>query len=192
VLRRCQAGTRLEQRFCIEVTFTSKKVTDTAKRGRPPRKAVPIDTSIQQQRGRWCWAACVQVVMKSRGVRCSQRKLASLVPRLGGLCRKTPLPKGCDVGLTDQEITDLFRSVGLAAAKRTGPLTEAALNAALREGRPVAIAFNWGHMCLVYGRQNGEYLMYDPLGPASGALSWTDIMNYGQGNRTWQASWTGL
>ena len=130
--------------------------------------------------------------MKSRGIQYSQRELASLVPRLGEQCCKMRLPKGCDVGLTDQEITDLFRSVGLAAVKRTGPLTASALNAAVRGGRPVAIAFKWGHMCLVYGRQNGAYLMYDPLGPASGVISLAGIRNYGQGGNTWQASWTGL
>jgi ABC-type bacteriocin/lantibiotic exporter with double-glycine peptidase domain len=156
------------------------------------KAAASIDTTIQQELPRWCWAACVQAVMKSRGVRCSQRKLASRIPRLANSCRRRPLPKECDVGLTDQEITDLFRSVGVAAVKQTGSLTAAALDIALRKGRPVAIAFNWGHMCLVYGRQNGKYLIYDPLGPASGPLTLTDIMNYGQGSNNWQTSWTGL
>jgi len=151
-----------------------------------------IDTTIQQERSCWCWAACVQVVMKSRGVRYSQRKLASRIPRLADACCRTPLPKSCDVGLTDQEITDLFRAVGLLAVERTGPLNEASLDAALANGRPVAVGFRWGHMCLVYGREKGKYLMYDPLGPASGALTRTEITNYGQGSSNWQTSWTGL
>src|ERR1044072_8579800 len=103
-----------------------------------------IDTAIQQERGRWCWAACVQVVMKSRGVRYSQRKLASRIPRLEVARRRTPLPESCDVGLTDQEITDLFRSVGLAGVKQVGPLTAASLDRALAAGRPVAVGFRWG------------------------------------------------
>jgi hypothetical protein len=59
------------------------------------------------------------------------------------------------------------------------------------DNRPVAIALSGG-TCLVYGRQNGKYLMYDPLGPASGVISLAGIRNYGQGHNTWHASWTGL
>jgi ABC-type bacteriocin/lantibiotic exporter with double-glycine peptidase domain len=155
-------------------------------------KIEPLDTTIQQEGRGWCWAACVQAILKSRGIQYSQRDLARLVPRLAEQCCETRLPKRCDVGLAEQEITDLFRSVGLAGVERTGPLTAAALNTALRGKRPVAIAFKWGHMCLVYGRQNDKYLIYDPLGPASGAISLAGIRNYGQGKNTWRASWTGL
>jgi ABC-type bacteriocin/lantibiotic exporter with double-glycine peptidase domain len=155
------------------------------------KTAARVDTTIQQERGHWCWAACIQVILKSRGIQRSQSRLTRLVPRLASARRGTQLPERRDVGLTDQEITDLFRRLGVTAVKQTGPLTAAPLNAALAKG-PVAIAFNWGHMCLVYGRENGKYLMYDPLGPASGPVTRTDIMNYGQGHRTWQTSWTGL
>jgi len=150
-----------------------------------------IDTTIKQQRGRWCWAACVQVVMKFRGVQHSQDELAEMVPRLDSRRAGTRLPETWNVGITEHEITRLFHRLGVTSVERTGPLPAAALNAALTQG-PVAVAFAWGHMCLVYGRQENDYLMYDPLGPASGRISLDGIRNYGQGKNTWDTSWIGL
>src|SRR5262245_10523149 len=155
--------------------------TSVPRRETPPPLVVPIDTTIRQERENWCWAACIQVVLKSRGIRHTQCKLANSVPRLGGACCGSRPPEACDDGLADQEITELFRSVGVTTVTPSGSLSAEILNTALDAGRPVAIAFDWGHMCLVYGRQNGRYLMYDPLEPSSGTLSLTGIRNYGQG-----------
>jgi hypothetical protein len=86
---------------------------------------------------------------------------------------------------------DLFQQSAFTV-QQGGELKAESLDAALATNRPVAIAFDWGHMCLVYGKQNDKYLMYDPYGPASGTLSLTGIKNYGPGSSNWQTSWTGL
>lgn len=161
-----------------------------------PLPATALDTTISQEHANWCWAACVQLVLKNRGTAHSQCQLASSVLRLGGPCCKSPLPASCDDGLTVKEITELFHNNGVTGAVASGPLTKPMLESALALGRPVAIAFDWGHMCLVYGRQSDsqgdKFLVYDPLGPAFGTLSFAGIMNYGVGSHTWDTSWTGL
>ena len=160
----------------------------------PDNARKPIDTEIQQEGRHWCWAACIQVALKSRGIDESQSKLAKRVDRLRKAGCDGPLadPEHCDVGLTDAEIADLFKDLKMNVTC-TGPLTETSLNTELERG-PVAISFTWGHMCLIYGPgpDKGKYLMYDPLGPAAGALALADIRNYGKGDNTWQTSWTGL
>lgn len=169
------------------------KRAKTARRGRrlrPPVKAASLDTTIQQDRGRWCWAACIQVALKRRGIRRSQADLARSALQLPR-ARGRPLPKSANVGLADEQITELFRQQGRPDVMLTGRLGAKPLKAALRKG-PVAVAFKWGHMCLVYEHQHGKYLVYDPLGPASGALTRTELMNYGQNSNNWDASWTGL
>ena len=174
--------------------MTKKKKRGASVPAKPRALPTPasFDTTIQQVGRHWCWAACIEVALKSRGQNYSQSALANKVPLAKKCTEGAPPPDGCDVGLTDEEIAKLFKDLKMNVTSK-GPLTETSLNTELERG-PVAISFTWGHMCLIYGRErdNGKYLMYDPLGPASGVLALADIRNYGKGDNTWQASWTGL
>jgi hypothetical protein len=148
-----------------------------------------------QEQSYWCWAACVQLDLGYRGRAVAQCALANSVPRLGGGCCGAPLPSACDGGLYDGEVDAVFHEFGIASQRVDAALSAQAVKGELGALGPVGVGLSWGHMVMLYGwnpAPSGDlFLLYDPLGPANGTISHSDIVNYG-GSGSWVTSWKKL
>ena len=167
----------------------------------PPGVPLPIedkDLAVGQQHATWCWAASVQLVLVYRKQQALQCALANDVPRLtaDGNCCASSLPDSCNDGLFKEEVTDLFHYHAINAKMVNGPLSKDQLKSQLDALRPVTVGLDWGHMLVVHGRttDNGHdrFFVYDPLGPADGTATYSQIVNYGVGTNNWNVSWKEL
>jgi hypothetical protein len=166
-----------------------------------PGVPLPIyggDLAVGQLHTTWCWAACVQLVLAYRNHDESQCALANDVMRLtkDGNCCASSLPVSCDDGLFDAEVSDLFHTRGVTSQIVNGSLTAQELKEQLDHLKPVAVGLDWGHMLVVHGRttvnRKDRFFVYDPLGPADGTATYSQIVDYGVGTNNWEVSWKEL
>jgi len=101
----------------------------------------------------------------------------------------------CDVSRDNAQITSLFRSFAINAWE-DARLTEATLRSELTLGKLVGVHISWGgasgHMLLIYGCKGAT--MFSVYDPCLGAESYTysEIVNYGDGEGTWDLTWRDL
>jgi hypothetical protein len=170
----------------------------------PAGSLVAIDDTITQEQKNWCWAACIDVVVRFRtNPSIKQCEVAS--PALGLSCcgfKSHPCystshaaSSPCDQGQTTSQITSLLTTFGIPATE-DGPLTEPALTAELTANRLVGVHINWnsgggGHMLIVYGCVGNKFHVYDPC-QGSGPITFSELSHYMDGDGTWDLSWRNL
>jgi hypothetical protein len=153
---------------------------------------LPVDVRSAQEQPTWCWAACAQAVLAYRGsAPTTQRALVESVPRLR---RAHADGRGAeDEGLAIDELGEFFIRHVPETIVIPHALEEGTLRAFLAQRRPVIVWFDWGlaHVCLVYGMVGDRFLLYDPKGPATGDLSYDELLYRGRGPTpiTWKYSW---
>jgi hypothetical protein len=155
-----------------------------------------IDDTIGQEHPNWCWAACIDVVVRFRtNPGLNQCDVAGSA--LGQACCGFGAASPCDVGQDTSQITSHFKTFGVPATEDVR-LNALALTAELTAGRLVGVHINWksggrGHMLIVYGCAAGNmFHVYDPLGPETETITISDLNNYMDGAGTWDLSWRNL
>jgi hypothetical protein len=163
----------------------------------------------EQRGGRWCWAACVAMVLKAFG---NQEKRQCTIA--GARCKVPCTPEerameDCDLGYEVDKIADLWKAHGVLAQTHPGAVgwdvIEQELKPKKEEGkpsRPVEIFLGIGdadskdgHLLLIVGAEmtaSGKRAVSiaDPVGINDG-LTPTDFdsleadLRYGKWSKTW-------
>ena len=147
---------------------------------------------IKQTENNWCWAACGEMIMRSRGMGSTQCTLASTQFSLS-CCPSPGAPAGCDAGCWPDHS---YPKAGVPTNRIPAPITRSQVSAELAAGRPVQVCYQWRgsrstHVALIvseYG--NGDFEVYDPWpGYGRGARDFSQIESaYGLG--TWIMTFT--
>ena len=167
----------------------------------PPAETQPgaggvfADVSKKQEKCRWCWAACAQMMLLHlrADVLLSQCQIASR--RLGRDCCRDPEP--CNKSCPWTEMTGFLASLGIDAVHRAGSMTEQELITEVLKGRPVQLGYEDpirppdGHVVLVVGdskiRGQKALQVADPYEGQRTRLH-KDLARDGYG-RTWTLTW---
>jgi hypothetical protein len=152
-----------------------------------------IDTNIVQEHPNWCWAACIDVVVRFRQHSAALNQCDVATAALGKACCTAPHP--CDVPVTLAQITTLFNGTyHIPATLQVGPLDAATLKADLNANHLVGVyvqRHQSAHIVLVYGYVGNKFHVYDPLGyQGFGPVSIRVLKRYMSGH--WTFSWRNL
>jgi hypothetical protein len=122
----------------------------------------PLVSYVKQTETNWCWAACGEMLMQSRGIHQTQCTLASTQFTLQ-CCPSPGAPQGCNKGCWPDLVS------GLSAKRVKRALSRATVSAELAAGRVVQVCYKWTgsrstHVALIVDEYpNGDFEVYDPL-----------------------------
>ena len=164
-------------------------------------KYIRIDM-IYQQQSEWCWAACLEMILKSCWSDASnQCELAGNAFDVEGCCR-SPADRLCNRPLPIWRIDSELANYGIHSVFHAARVSEERLIDEVTWNRPVLVGlrFDWpdggtsGHALLVVGwdkNQDGRFLIVQD--PARGIGSdWYEDLSSAYGRGSWYCTWTGI
>jgi Papain-like cysteine protease AvrRpt2 len=157
---------------------------------------------LYQHESEWCWAACLEMILKSRWSDApSQCELAGDAFDVEGCCR-SPADRLCNRPLPVWRIAGELANYGIPYVFHESRVSEERLVEEVTRNRPVLLGlqFDWsdggtsGHAVLVVGwdeNQDGRFLIVHD--PARGIGSdWYEDLSSAYGRGRWYCTWTGL
>lgn len=154
----------------------------------------------QQERSKWCWAACVTMIGRWFG-RAETRQCEVVCRRLARAdCCALPFPASCNVTHRVYELVSLFREHGWSCQFAEGRLDDERIVSELTSERPVQVGYEWDgssdsvHLAIVIGAViDGEGVLMRVADPLEGrkTIKRAEVEQaYGFGK--WTRSWFGL
>jgi len=175
----------------------------TGHRITPTAAATPALCEFQPQaRPKWCWAACVSMVVNStaRPQKPTQCQIAGTHLNQStccGLVKKSCVGFGatpCDKTVDPDAIDSLWLSNGIQAQRSNAALTATELNAQILTAKePVMVYLEGGnaafdHVMLVVGKHDGNwFVVADPCLDNFTVATYEELLHARAG---WQHSWT--
>ena len=142
------------------------------------KNVLPVPHVTQKPQDSWCWAACLEMVLKYHKIPASTKgDMANLLFQRSDCSGDAP-GAGCDYTCKDTDIPLLLEQMGLQCEYKTRPITFSTVKAEIDADRPMIAAhahFNedgiqvLGHMVVITGwEQRGETLLVHGIDPIHG------------------------
>ena len=161
-----------------------------------PEKRLPIEYQHQEQT-RWCWAACMQMVLQASGIDVTQCAMAAAAWNRTDCCT-TPYSDDCNKALDVVQISAEWTRYDHISNYVAAEVPFTTARDGIRDQQPIEAGLMWtgvsrGHAVVIvgYSEVDGEYLIV--LDPELGlrSVAYRDLVtNFGQGK--WRYSWTGI
>lgn len=161
---------------------------------------------VQQQRPKWCWAACIEMVLNAKTQRQAIRQ-CQLVNDAHGMflcCTQNAIPQLCNMGLSVSKVATEWKRRSYDVDYSAGALPFADIVACIDRNWPFQVGLTYnsaiGHAVLVVGylaaddedADIGEGFLYvnDPAWPGPRWISYSALQTAeGQGGQ-WAHSWS--
>jgi Papain-like cysteine protease AvrRpt2 len=157
---------------------------------------LPIPHSLQKQSS-WCYAACARMILRAYKINDSQCQIVAGVKKRK--CCDDPIPRPCvDTGADAIDITPIYTSRGITAARLQNILAPDVLQDTLREHKPVEITRQHReqpdsfHAVVIKGFKDDHILVHDPLrSPMMGPYSYLIMYPKLKAGKhyTWHNTW---
>lgn len=156
---------------------------------------------IPQKQPQWCWAACIQMVLKyfDSSTTIDQCDLSNWLFGVQGCC-SLPSASLCNRPCLISDVSRVYGQYSISSTLSNGIISISALQSEINADRPVEIALAWlgggGHLVLVVGWEPGgtEGPLLKINDPSKGQIIstyYSDLLNaFGFG--TWVRTWTEL